>query len=132
MLIWRHSLAKSTISRNLNQLAQHFSMRSRSLSTLQDSSHSSKVDDHTNSTFTVVRHPYVINDIPLSESTNLDKFAIINLSASQFKVTVVCEFIFFLQIPLFESVQDDLVVADYMEGLEIGDIVNLNKVLLDE
>jgi large subunit ribosomal protein L21 len=63
-----------------------------------------------------VRHPYPINGIPVDTtmpSKREDLFAIIGFSGTQYKVTM-----------------DDVIVADRMEGVDIGQLIDLSEVLL--
>jgi large subunit ribosomal protein L21 len=65
---------------------------------------------------TVVHHPFAINDLPLEAdkpSPKADRFAIVALSGTQFKVSV-----------------DDTIVADYRDDVDIGDIIDYPEVLL--
>ncbi len=65
---------------------------------------------------TVVHHPFAINDMPLEAdkpSPKADRFAIVALSGTQFKVSV-----------------DDTIVADYRDDVDIGDIIDYPEVLL--
>jgi large subunit ribosomal protein L21 len=72
-------------------------------------------------TMSVVEHPYPINGVPLDVAPSSDDnnipaptlFAIIELSGTQFKVTL-----------------DDTIVADHMEGVDIGDNIYIDDVLL--
>jgi large subunit ribosomal protein L21 len=64
----------------------------------------------------VVSHPYALDERPLDAkkpSNPEDRFAVVSLSGTQFKVTV-----------------GDTIVADHMEGLDIGDRVVYPEVLL--
>lgn len=68
----------------------------------------------------IVEHPYSINGVPL-ESQQFTQtgmptpslFAVIGLSGSQFKIT-----------------QDDVIKADLINGVDIGDIVTIDDVYL--
>ena len=62
-----------------------------------------------------VRHPYAINGMPLetSPAKPADLFAVVGFSGTQFKVTV-----------------DDVIVADRIEGIDIGQTLDLSNVLL--
>jgi large subunit ribosomal protein L21 len=60
----------------------------------------------------IVRHPFPLPTAPTAENTPL-KFAIFECLGHQYKVTV-----------------DDVIVADRMEHVDIGDVVNLDKVLM--
>lgn len=63
-----------------------------------------------------MRHPYPINGIPVDTtmpSKREDLFAIIGFSGTQYKVTM-----------------DDVIVADRMEGVDIGQLIDLSEVLL--
>lgn len=62
-----------------------------------------------------MRHPYPINGIPVDTmpSKPADLFAIIGFSGTQYKVTM-----------------DDVIVADKIEGVDIGQMIDLAEVLL--
>jgi large subunit ribosomal protein L21 len=64
----------------------------------------------------IVTHPYSLDDRPLSEqgaSNPEDRFAVVALSGTQYKVAV-----------------GDTIIADHIEGVDIGDIVVYPEVLL--
>lgn len=63
----------------------------------------------------IVTHPYALDERPLSEeaSNPEDRFAVVALSGTQYKVCV-----------------GDTIIADHIEGADIGDIVSYPEVLL--
>ena len=67
------------------------------------------------SLISAVRHPYAINGVPLetSPAKPADLFAVVVFSGTQFKVAV-----------------DDVIVADRIEGVDIGQMIDLSNVLL--
>jgi len=64
----------------------------------------------------IVTHPYALDDRPLSAqmpSNPEDRFAVVALSGTQYKVAV-----------------GDIIIADHIEGVDIGDTVVYPEVLL--
>lgn len=64
----------------------------------------------------LVHHPFSINEQPLDAnlpSPKMDRFAIVALSGTQFKVCV-----------------DDTIVADHRDDVDIGDVIDYPEVLL--
>ena len=64
---------------------------------------------------TAVQHPYPINGIPIETipTKATDLFAIVSFSGTQYKVTL-----------------DDVIIADRIEGIDIGQTIELSEVLL--
>eukprot|EP01031_Cornospumella_fuschlensis_P033029 gene33029-39954_t len=63
----------------------------------------------------IVKHPHILppaDHVPAASTTH-NKFAVIALSGRQYKVT-----------------EDDVIVADKMEGVDIGQVVDIHDVLL--
>jgi large subunit ribosomal protein L21 len=61
----------------------------------------------------IIEHPYSLNDEPLGEPNKDDRFAIIQFSGTQYKVTY-----------------DDVLVADKQNDVDIGEMVELDRVML--
>lgn len=61
----------------------------------------------------IIRHPHPLPSATTPFDDPLAKFAIVEHSGTQFKIT-----------------NDDVIVSDRMEGVDIGQIIELNKVLL--
>lgn len=68
-----------------------------------------------NSGRSIVRHPYSLTDepIPSTPSSAQDMFAVVSFSGTQYKVVL-----------------DDLLVADRIEGVDIGDKLSLDVLLV--
>ena len=95
----------------------------------------------------IVRHPYLLNKEP-SESeekrevdttighSNRNIFSVVKFSGTQFKVTLVrrisVDFLFlFYNYNLeyfFFNRKDDVIVADKIEGIDIGDDIHVEEV----
>eukprot|EP00605_Chrysophyceae_sp_TOSAG23-4_P000018 GSChrysophyteH1.ASY1.ANO1.18.1 assembled CDS len=64
----------------------------------------------------IIQHPVTIDGEPLdanSPSPREDRFAVMEVGGTQYKVTI-----------------DDTIVADHMDGVDIGDKINFNTVML--
>lgn len=61
----------------------------------------------------IVRHPYPLSSAVQAPEGSVDKFAVVELSGTQFKITI-----------------DDMIVADHIESCDIGQTLPLEKVLL--
>lgn len=71
----------------------------------------SKLKQHPKPRISIIDHPYAIDNNPLDFTTN--KFAVVELSGTQYKVGV-----------------DDVIVALKMNDIDIGQTIELDKVLL--
>lgn len=66
----------------------------------------------------IVKHPYALPSAPIAENEIREslspipsQFAVVEYSGTQYKVTI-----------------DDLIIADHVEGLDIGQTIHLDKV----
>lgn len=88
----------------------------------------------------IVRHPYLLNKEPSENeeqhevdttiNSNRNIFSVVKFSGTQFKVTLVS----FAPFPIaFNRIiafylKDDVIVADKIEGIDIGDDIHVDEV----